>query len=384
MKKILFISHDATRTGAPYVLLQFLQWLKNYHNDSICFDVLFIKGGNIQNEFEQLAVKTYHLSDFNVINKESFFNKIKRFALKRIIIKSKETKKYDKLLSNNYEIIYANTMISIPLAVELKKATNSKLKVIAHIHELNTIIDSMMPNFRDYVPLIDNFISVSRLVKENLEQNYGVLSKSNPIIYEFSDKKIIRTEGLNKNKIFEVGASGYVHWRKGDDIFIQVANYIKNYHPELEIQFTWVGGMNNNQKTIVENDLKKMNLTECVRFVGEQHNPESYYSNFDLFLLPSREDPFPLVSIEMGKFGVPILCFEKATGTAEIITNGGGYILPYLDCKAMAEKIVFYYYNREELIKDGEFNKKQFARFSSENQCKEIFDYIQNLKLLQE
>lgn len=59
--------------------------------------------------------------------------------------------------------------------------------------------------------------------------------------------------------------------------------------------------------------------------------------------MTSREDPFPLVSIEVGLLGKPIISFEKAVGTNEILQDAGGFIVPYLSIEDMAQKALLYY-----------------------------------------
>ncbi len=54
--KILFVSHDATRTGAPIVLLTFLNWLKSHANIEIT--LLFKAEGILINDFRELG-ETY-------------------------------------------------------------------------------------------------------------------------------------------------------------------------------------------------------------------------------------------------------------------------------------------------------------------------------------
>jgi glycosyltransferase involved in cell wall biosynthesis len=95
--------------------------------------------------------------------------------------------------------------------------------------------------------------------------------------------------------------------------------------------------------------------------------------------MPSREDPFPLVCIEMGLLGIPIVCFEKATGTAEVLSNGGGKIIPYLDIESMAETIVFYYSNQEALDFDSQKAKEIFNNFTPEIICPQIYQLIENV-----
>src|SRR6266853_56528 len=50
---ILFVSHDATRTGAPIALLHFLRWFRA--NASRAFSVVLGSGGELVGEFEELA-----------------------------------------------------------------------------------------------------------------------------------------------------------------------------------------------------------------------------------------------------------------------------------------------------------------------------------------
>jgi glycosyltransferase involved in cell wall biosynthesis len=95
--------------------------------------------------------------------------------------------------------------------------------------------------------------------------------------------------------------------------------------------------------------------------------------------MTSREDPFPLVCIEVGKSGIPIICFEKATGIQEVLVTGGGFVVPYLDVVAMAEKIVLYYYDSTLLSKDSKKNKVNFSIFTSEIMAEKLFDFIENI-----
>ena len=53
-KKICFISHNATRTGAPLVLLHFVKWVKQFHPE-IEFEVWLMSDGELKTEFEKLS-----------------------------------------------------------------------------------------------------------------------------------------------------------------------------------------------------------------------------------------------------------------------------------------------------------------------------------------
>ena len=38
--------------------------------------------------------------------------------------------------------------------------------------------------------------------------------------------------------------------------------------------------------------------------------------------------------------GIPVLCFEQAGGSADLVENDGGIVVPYLDTAAMADGIL--------------------------------------------
>jgi hypothetical protein len=65
-KKVLFIGHDASRTGAPLLLLELIKWLTS--NSSIKPSVLLKQGGELEAEYE-VATPTWNLvKEFEKIN----------------------------------------------------------------------------------------------------------------------------------------------------------------------------------------------------------------------------------------------------------------------------------------------------------------------------
>ena len=80
MTKILFISHDASRTGAPMVLLHLLNWLR-INKPGIQVDLLVLSGGNLESELKKYAK---HYSNY-----EDCLKKFKINFLYKVLIKLK-------------------------------------------------------------------------------------------------------------------------------------------------------------------------------------------------------------------------------------------------------------------------------------------------------
>lgn len=354
------------------VLLNFMKWLERNHKE-IEVSVLAIQEGILKEEFKGVCSRFYSLQEINNPPKLTFFQKVfKKLELhKPKVNKSLWSETFKK---EHFDIIYSNTILAIPYGDKIKRQQN-QANHLAHIHELNAIIKLLLPDFNKYATGIDHMIAASELVKSNLIENWFLPENKITRVYECS--VINNTEAIRLNRnVFHVGGSGTVHWRKGCDLFVQVALQVVKHHPDIEIKFTWVGAISEKERTIVEEDIRKSGLQNVVEFIGESTNPSEMYQSFDLFLMTSREDPFPLVAIEAGMLGKPIICFQGATGTEEIIKNGGGKIVPYLDVNAMAEEVIIYYNQPEAVQSDGEFNKQAFSKFTPELICPQYFEVL--------
>lgn len=368
---ILFITHNSTRSGAPYVLLLFLEWLQKNKPD-IHLSVLDLKQGPLHGAFKDVADQYYTFSRetgqvIGVLTK-----------VQRTLFKSEQRDHRqpirDKLTQQPFDIIYANTVRAIPEAVTIAKKVPGA-RVVAHIHELQTAIKLLLPSFKQYDTNIHTYMAVSELVKRSLVKDWQIAPKKIKQQYPFSVMAAAPTQKKPTDG-FVVGGAGKVDWRKGYDVFIQVARYIYKQYAELSISFVWVGRVDGLEQLIIEADLEKLGLKEVVQFVGEKEKPVPYYQDFDMFLMPSREDPFPLVCIEMAHLQKPIVCFENAVGTAEILAKGGGKIVPYLDFEAMANEVVFYYKNKAQRREDGEKARALFSDFTPESGCPKLYEVV--------
>ena len=374
MKRILFVTHEASRTGAPLVLLYFLQWLSK-QNKEISVTVLALKGGVLAGEFQLVANEYLELPTSSSAGLPLI--EYSRHLLKKVGFGKKWPNNKEKLLrklaKEEFDLIYANSVVSIPIAHNIKcKSSNSLL--LLHCHELEIQISLTLPNLKSYASEIDCFIAVSHLVKETLIKNYSIPSKEIEVIYSFT-----KVPKSNKNKNsgnFIVGGAGTLDWPKRSDLFVQVAYNIKKKHPQSQVKFVWVGFLSDLNKLLIQCDLQKAGLETMVSFVGEKENPELEFNKMDVFLLTSREESFSLVTIEAGMLSIPVICFKGVSGVSEILKKGGGKSVPFLDVSAMAEEVMVYYQDREQLKKDGETARKIFSEFTPDKQCPEILRYL--------
>ena len=376
-QKILFISHQASLTGAPLVMLYFMEWLVQHHPASYEIGILHLSGGELEERFNKITKYQFKIQ----ATQTSIFSKVARKVLPTKVLPNlpnpTETV-INQIADIGFDILYANTASTLKTAIQIKLQDPGKVKIIAHLHEMQASLRNSIRNPDLVVPHLDKIIAVAEVVKNSIQSEWKLENNQVEVVYEFSKIKINSAQVSKENKIFTVGASGTAGWRKGHDLFVQVANYMNVFYPEVKVNFQWVGKIESKELIIVEEDLKKLNLSN-VNFVGLQSNPHKFFQNFDVFLMTSKEDPFPLVCIEVGMMGKPIICFDKATGTQEVIKRGGGKIVPYLDIHKMGDAVIDYYNDRELLNKDGKEAITIFSEFTPEIRCPRIYEIIQSL-----
>ena len=350
MKKILFINHIANYTGAPLVLLSLLQDIKRKHPDVKLY-VLNLLHGPMERELNDVAnVYTPYSDDCRGIRK------LLPFRFRRKIIE----RKFEKwLLEPQFDLIYANTIASIKKAVEIKRIL--KIPIIAHVHEMEYSF-RLYGMKSDLISQCDKFIAVSTLVLTTLEK-YGVDKSKITIIPPFSNN-LDKINVLSRQFIipevddgdFVIGFSGYGSWRKGTDLLPLIVYSFKKKYPDVRCKFVWVGYTD---KAAIEYDAKMLNVWDDIILTGAVPNPMDYYNKFDIFVLLSREDPFPLVCMECAALGKPVILFEGGSGIVDLVKHDiSGIHVSYLDIDAMTDAIYRLYESIHLRIRLGESNRQ--------------------------
>jgi glycosyltransferase involved in cell wall biosynthesis len=328
MKKILFISHDATRTGAPILLLNLAKLLLKFGEYEVTF--LMKNGGVLESDFSNVA-PTYFANKNK--SRNVFWDCLK--TKKKNIIE-------DKLFLNNFDFIISNTITNGDLLKTIRE--NYSGKIISYIHELEIAVKAFT-NESSVLKLIESSTSFwvpSSIVNDFLMNKLNIPQENISLMPYYipqssSDLKLEK----NVKKEFIVGACGTIDWRKGVDLFIVIAKQLYIKYPKASIVFLWAGASSGIELERLKYELRKCDLEQKVIFQISTSNLTDFYNNIDLFLLPSREDPYPLVILEAARFSVPSICFNDVCGSKDFILNSeGGVVVPFLDINAVVETII--------------------------------------------
>lgn len=352
MTKVLFVTHDSNRTGAPLFFLNFLTWLRKNHS-TIEFDILIYRDGELEKEFKTIANATYRWhSKFRFVE---FMKKTKLIGKRQEFLNSlfRNITAYErKLLStlggNNYSLVFINSFACAPL-IPLLATHLPGTPFICRPPELKSYVKNHIGigNVAQAIPHIDQFIAVSDLVAHYLNSDLNIQKDRIVKIPGFirpNTPKYSRTEIRRQLKItddaFLVCACGTLDWRKGADLFVQIAAETARMYPERNIKFCWIGGNTRSELfRQIQFDLDVLKLPHPITFIASTDVPFDYFCASDLFALTSREDPFPLVALEAAACGLPIICFDASVGSKEFVTSNTGRLIPYLDISSFAETI---------------------------------------------
>lgn len=348
--RILFVSHEGTRTGAPMMLLHFIRWLREH--STVDPEIAIIRGGPLTEEFAELGPTTVlgDVVDWPIPSTAE--KRLQRrapraaFALQRARVRATVRDLHGP------SIAYLNSGASIRLLHHLPHIRTS----IAHVHELASSLPwSLRPQDPPLLhDRIDHVVAAADCVAESLVQRYRISRDRLSRVYEFIDTDAVvappvrsRTEiraelGLPEDALV-VGGSGWADWRKGIDLFIQLARSVVR-SGRRDVHFVWVGGLPGGfEWEQIAMDIAHSGAEAHLHLVGLRDRPFDWYRTFDVFALTSREDPYPLVGLETALLQVPMLVFEDSGGMIELLrrdhvaTGELGVIVPYLDVEAMAD-----------------------------------------------
>jgi glycosyltransferase involved in cell wall biosynthesis len=344
-QKILFVSHIASRSGAPFLLLEIIKEFKK--KSDVPFEILLIKEGAIANDFKSLA-KTYIWNNREPLVSLSVLNRFSNLFFKIVALLRQQ---YILFCIRDTSLVFFNTITNGQVQ---KKLLSPQRKFIRYVHELQAAIH-IVTNKEDLDIIINNthlFIGCSNAVKNNLIENVKVNESlvkviNTPVNIIFREKgeyfEFINSfrskHNISANAVI-VGVAATNEWRKGFDMFPLLIAVYFNLFPDSNTYFVWKGFSEDTESSFFDlYDFEKHSNKNQTILLPHGNDSIETIACFDIHLLLSREDPYPLVVMEAASFGIPTVCFANAGGSPEFIENNCGYCVPYSDLIKMVNAL---------------------------------------------
>lgn len=104
----------------------------------------------------------------------------------------------------------------------------------------------------------------------------------------------------------------------------------------------------------LEAEVRRLHLTDRIRFLGWHREMEPVFSSWDIFAMPSLTEGFPMAALEAMAQGLPIVA-SNVGGLPELVDDGEtGYLVPPSDPEALARRL-------RPLVVDAEHRQKMGA-----------------------
>ena len=331
--RIFFVSHEATLTGAPKIILNILRQFCEKTN--ITPHAILHNGGHLCDEFEQLA----QTDCLNMARKSSddLTRKVRKIC--------------NRHRANPACVAICNSMESRYIAFELKKLG---IPIIFLVHELPS--SYCEEDYRSVYDCADQLIFPVHAVRDAINQTLPIPTNRSHVLAQGLlnpdfGKGIARDQarlslrhelGIPADSFVVLGC-GTLDLRKGIDHFASVARIMSSRNIDFgPVHFVWVGDgpqWVHSTYHYVMLDVQKSCADGHVHFLGERENVEPYFMGADTFLMTSRVDPFPCVVHEAMASELPVVAFENSGGASEAISDGAGIGVPFGDCESMADMI---------------------------------------------
>lgn len=337
-RQLVFLSHATDRSGPPVYLLHLLRWLADHTDRRL--DVLSLCGGDLAPEVAEVAgLQVVHEPNPVRLPRGS------RHATRaRDLLRASRVKGVDR-----DALVHVNTAWSVRA---LRYLPWHRGPVVAHVHELEVGLDYHLPS-ADRALLFsrtDHWVAASQAVADNLTHRWGVAPEEIHVHHEMIDtaaparvdpaqvRSLRHGIGLGPGATL-VGTTAVLNWRKAPDLFVELAARVVRRHPDIDPHFAWVGVDDRSPEVAaLRRDARRAGIADRLHLVAVSARPEAWMRAFDVFVLPAREDAFPLAALEAAAAGRPVVCFA-AGGMPEFVRTDAGAVVDFPDVAAMSREV---------------------------------------------
>ncbi len=334
---VIVAVHEATRTGAAILAWNIVGELEKRYN----VVVLLKEGGPIEQAFSASASAVVALPKEFVVHggeTDALVRKIvQHYAPKYAIANSVETRYF----------VPSFERANIP-TVTLIHEFSTSVRPLGTLHELfqtashvvfsaQVVANSALKDYRSLEARHFDILAqgVCRLPPDNAAATANGGSAQGDLS-RLPD---------NDGSVLVIGI-GTITIRKGVEFFIAAAASVRRRHPTSKIAFAWVGKcywFDEPYRDYLNEQIKRADVGASFTFLGEFEDLEPVYARADICFLSSRLDPLPNIAIDSAVRGIPVICFDQASGFADILKSSGDtqdLVVPYLDADAAARLIV--------------------------------------------
>lgn len=162
---------------------------------------------------------------------------------------------------------------------------------------------------------------------------------------------------------------GHVIPRKGLPVLLEACAILQTRgYTHYTLQVVGNGSQEDELKTFCD----EQGLSDRIQWIGRVSYDQigSYFKNADVFVFPTMEDTWGVVTLEAMLLGKPILC-SKGAGTSELVIHGeNGYVFPPDHAAELADLMQKFLDHPETIPAMGERSQQIMAQYTPEAAAK--------------
>lgn len=340
----LVISHEATNSGAPRMLLQVLRGVRAARGPEWSCEIVLRRGGALTREFERLG--PVHVLSHGWAEGASwragFFRKfIDRPWVQPWRLRS-GMKRWEK---DRFDLVYNNTGTNGEMLPVMRQL---ECPIVTHVHELGPVLRrfSTRAAIAQTMEHTDRFIAVSPAAAADLVAAGAAGDRVTvvpnfisalPARVKLGDRGELRRQlGLPDDAAVIVGC-GHIHAIKGVDLFIEMATVLAA-RMKGRVHFVWVGGETDRRfAAAVRRQVLREGLESRVRWAGAVDDVTPWFAASDGVVVTSREESFSMVALEAAAMGRPVAGFAGARGLRHLLGDSAALLAPGHNVAALAQ-----------------------------------------------
>jgi len=328
--KILHIIDSSNLYGAEIMLLNLMEEQRRSRLMPILCNIGMVEknGNSIENEAIKRGINIINIKfrkGFDITNAIKLWKEAIRI-------------KTDIIHSHSYksDIIYGvipKYFRKLPMITTLHGLTDTRRFIKLNIYDSLACI---IYRYIDALVVVDKSMLYNKKIIKKGYRNIHVIENGigEVINNELKNELDLNDEYWNTNDII-IGAIGRLDYEKGYHVLIEAINILIKKGQNIKLILIGDGP----DRERLNNMIYKYNLMDRIRLLGYKQNARKYLHLFDVFVMPSFREGFPITILEAMQAGVPIIATDVG-GIPEMLQYGNaGVIIKSNNIQLLVESI---------------------------------------------
>lgn len=231
------------------------------------------------------------------------------------------------ILGRRPDLVHVNTIVALP---EAAVARSTRTPTLLHVHEMLTA--GVRGAAAARLARVAHHTAADSLACARPLRDLGLGTSVVTPGLALPPPRPARRPG---DRPLVVGTLATVSERKGSDLFVAAAGALKARRPDVE--FRMVGWLASGRERAWAQALTRRAQAAGVRWWPTE-DPLGELADWDVFVLPTRRDPFPLVVLDALGSGLPVVA-TRVDGLPEQVDSGSGVLVGADDPDALVAAI---------------------------------------------